>query len=177
MFAAIGRFTYAFRYTIIAVLFVSIAATGVWGFLGLGAKTKMNGLYDEASDSVAAAQVTPAADGVERIGNLAVLDLGVKQATIDNLAARGFDVHVLPQSVTIDEIRAIDPVAVFYSNGPGDPATADATVAEVRKILDADRAMAALTELLPGPSVPVSITVLAELPRTPSGKADRKEVE
>ena len=58
----------------------------------------------------------------ERIGNLAVLDLGVKQATIDNLAARGFDVHVLPQDVTIDDIRAIDPVAVFYSNGPGDPA-------------------------------------------------------
>ncbi|WP_208105398.1 AMP-binding protein [Streptomyces sp. GC420] len=41
---------------------------------------------------------------------------------------------------------------------------------------DAGRALAALTELLPGPSVPVSITVLPELPRTPSGKADRKAV-
>jgi carbamoyl-phosphate synthase small subunit len=60
-----------------------------------------------------------------------VLDLGVKQATID-LAARGFDVHVLPQSVTIDEIRAIDPVAVFYSNGPGDPAASGDHVALLR---------------------------------------------
>ncbi|AOR31527.1 amino acid adenylation protein [Streptomyces fodineus] len=41
---------------------------------------------------------------------------------------------------------------------------------------DVGRAMATLTELLPGPSVPVSITVLPELPRTPSSKADRKAV-
>ncbi|MEV4667375.1 glutamine-hydrolyzing carbamoyl-phosphate synthase small subunit [Microbacterium sp. LWO12-1.2] len=72
----------------------------------------------------------------ERVGNLAVLDLGVKQATIDNLAARGFDVHVLPQNVTIEEIRAIDPVAVFYSNGPGDPAASDGHVELLRAVLD-----------------------------------------
>jgi len=72
----------------------------------------------------------------ERVGNLAVLDLGVKQATIDNLAARGFDVHVLPQDVTIDEIRAVDPVAVFYSNGPGDPAASDDHVELLRAVLD-----------------------------------------
>ena len=56
------------------------------------------------------------------IGALAVLDLGVKNATLGHLAARGFDVHVLPESVTFDDVMAIDPVAVFYSNGPGDPA-------------------------------------------------------
>ncbi|MBT2494095.1 MULTISPECIES: glutamine-hydrolyzing carbamoyl-phosphate synthase small subunit [Microbacterium] len=72
----------------------------------------------------------------DRIGNLAVLDLGVKQATIDNLAARGFEVHVLPQDVTIDEIRAIDPVAVFYSNGPGDPAASGDHVELLRSVLD-----------------------------------------
>ncbi|WP_329263206.1 AMP-binding protein [Streptomyces sp. NBC_01478] len=41
---------------------------------------------------------------------------------------------------------------------------------------DADRALADLTALLPRQSVPISITVLPELPRTPSGKADRKAV-
>jgi carbamoyl-phosphate synthase small subunit len=94
----------------------------------------MAGLNLSAEVSVTAAEVTPAT--AERIGNLAVLDLGVKQATIDNLAARGFDVHVLPQSVTIDEIRAIDPVAVFYSNGPGDPAASDDHVELLRSVLD-----------------------------------------
>ncbi|MEX0158470.1 MULTISPECIES: glutamine-hydrolyzing carbamoyl-phosphate synthase small subunit [unclassified Microbacterium] len=84
--------------------------------------------------SVDVATVTTAMG--ERVGNLAVLDLGVKQATIDNLAARGFEVHVLPQNVTIDDIRSIDPVAVFYSNGPGDPAASGDHVELLRAVLD-----------------------------------------
>ncbi|MDJ1113742.1 glutamine-hydrolyzing carbamoyl-phosphate synthase small subunit [Microbacterium dauci] len=84
--------------------------------------------------SVDAAEITPAVG--ERIGNLAILDLGVKQATVNNLAARGFEVHVLPQSTTIADIEAIDPVAVFYSNGPGDPAASDRHVALLREVLD-----------------------------------------
>lgn len=95
---------------------------------------EMAGRNLSAEVSVAAAQVTPATG--ERIGALAVLDLGVKQATIENLAARGFDVHVLPQDVTIDDIRAIGPVAVFYSNGPGDPAASGDHVELLRAVLD-----------------------------------------
>ena len=97
---------------------------------------QMAGQNLSAEVSVTAAEVTRAPEGVERIGNLAVLDLGVKQATVDNLAARGFDVHVLPQSVTIEQIRAIEPVAVFYSNGPGDPAASDDHVQLLRAVLD-----------------------------------------
>ncbi len=94
----------------------------------------MAGRNLSAEVSVAAAQVTPAQG--ERIGPLAVLDLGVKQSTVDNLAARGFEVHVLPQNVTIEELRGIDPVAVFYSNGPGDPAASDDHVDLLRGVLD-----------------------------------------
>ncbi|WP_347345636.1 glutamine-hydrolyzing carbamoyl-phosphate synthase small subunit [Microbacterium sp.] len=96
----------------------------------------MAGRNLSAEVSVATVEVTPAAAGVERLGSLAVLDLGVKRATIDNLAARGFDVHVLPQSATIDDVRAIDPVAVFYSNGPGDPAASGDHVELLRAVLD-----------------------------------------
>ncbi|WP_341974760.1 glutamine-hydrolyzing carbamoyl-phosphate synthase small subunit [Microbacterium sp. LTA6] len=96
---------------------------------------QMAGRNLSAEVSVDVATITTALG--DRIGDLAVLDLGVKQATIDNLAARGFDVHVLPQNVTIDEIRAIDPVAVFYSNGPGDPAASDGHVDLLREVLDA----------------------------------------
>ncbi len=95
---------------------------------------EMAGRNLSADVSVSAAEVT-AARG-ERIGNLAVLDLGVKQATVDNLADRGFEVHVLPQDVTIEQVRAIDPVAVFYSNGPGDPAASDQHVELLRAVLD-----------------------------------------
>ncbi|WP_206476496.1 glutamine-hydrolyzing carbamoyl-phosphate synthase small subunit [Microbacterium sp. KRD172] len=95
---------------------------------------EMSGQNLSAQVSVDVAEVTTALG--ERIGNLAVLDLGVKQATIDNLAARGFEVHVLPQSSTIEDIRAVDPVAVFYSNGPGDPAASGEHVALLRNVLD-----------------------------------------
>ncbi len=96
---------------------------------------EMTGLNLSADVSVPVAEVTPAVG--ERIGNLAILDLGVKQATVNNLAARGFDVHVLPQSTTFADVRAVDPVAVFYSNGPGDPAASDRHVALLREVLDA----------------------------------------
>ena len=69
------------------------------------------------------------------IGRLAVLDLGVKTSTINHLVARGFEVHVLPQSISIDELLAIDPVAVFYSNGPGDPAASDGHVELLQEVL------------------------------------------
>jgi len=95
---------------------------------------EMSGQNLSADVSVPAAEVTPAVG--ERLGNLAILDLGVKQATVNNLAERGFEVHVLPQSTTIDDIRALDPVAVFYSNGPGDPAASDRHVALLREVLD-----------------------------------------
>ncbi|GAA1693479.1 glutamine-hydrolyzing carbamoyl-phosphate synthase small subunit [Microbacterium sediminicola] len=94
---------------------------------------QMAGQNLSASVSVAAVEVTPATG--ERLGTLAVLDLGVKQATVDNLAARGFDVHVLPQDTTIDALLALDPVAVFYSNGPGDPAASEAHVELLRAVL------------------------------------------
>ena len=96
---------------------------------------EMAGQNLSAEVSVTAPTVVPATG--ERLGNLAVLDLGVKQATLDNLAARGFDVHVLPQASTFADIQAIDPVAVFYSNGPGDPAASDSQVAVLRDVLDA----------------------------------------
>jgi len=71
----------------------------------------------------------------ERIGTLAVLDLGVKTSTLRYLAQRGFEVHVLPQSTTPEELRALAPDALFYSNGPGDPAASDAQVALLQESL------------------------------------------
>jgi carbamoyl-phosphate synthase small subunit len=73
----------------------------------------------------------------DRLGNLAVLDLGVKTSTLGYLAARGFEVHVLPQSVTLEELLAIEPVAAFYSNGPGDPGASDRHVELLQGVLRA----------------------------------------
>lgn len=71
----------------------------------------------------------------ERIGSIAVLDLGVKVSTLNFLAERGFDVIVLPQTVTAEQILALEPSALFYSNGPGDPAASDQHVEVLRTVL------------------------------------------
>ena len=71
----------------------------------------------------------------ETLGNLAVLDLGVKTSTLNYLAERGFDVHVLPQTTTLAEIMALKPVGAFYSNGPGDPGASDQHVELLQGIL------------------------------------------
>jgi carbamoyl-phosphate synthase small subunit len=81
------------------------------------------------------AYVVPAVG--ESLGTVAILDLGVKTSTVNYIAARGFDAHVLPQSVTAAEILAMKPVALFFSNGPGDPSASDRHVELLREVLRA----------------------------------------
>jgi len=73
----------------------------------------------------------------ELIGALAVLDLGIKESTIHQLTARGFEVHVLPQHCDFSDVMAVSPVAMFYSNGPGDPSASDAHIALLQEVLRA----------------------------------------
>jgi carbamoyl-phosphate synthase small subunit len=73
----------------------------------------------------------------ELIGKVAILDLGIKRSTIENMTARGLLVEVLPASATFGEIQATNPDAVFYSNGPGDPETATAQVETLKEVLKA----------------------------------------
>lgn len=95
---------------------------------------EMSGRNLSAEVSVESVRVVPAVG--QTIGSLAVVDLGIKESTVHHLAARGFDVHIFPESTTWSEIAAIEPVAVFYSNGPGDPSASDRHVEILRETLD-----------------------------------------
>lgn len=81
-----------------------------------------------------AARYTINAQG-ERIGSVAVLDLGVKGSTLTYLTERGFDVHVLPETIDADTLLELQPDALFYSNGPGDPEASDRHVDLLRSVL------------------------------------------
>jgi carbamoyl-phosphate synthase small subunit len=74
---------------------------------------------------------TPEAYVVAAVGEkrftVAALDLGIKGMTPALMANRGIEVHVLPSTATVDDVLATQPDGVFFSNGPGDPATADLT--------------------------------------------------
>ena len=94
---------------------------------------EMTGLNLSGTVSTTEAYSLPA-EG-ERVGSVAVLDLGVKTSTLKYLAERGFDVHVVPQSITAEEVLAMEPDALFFSNGPGDPGASDRHVDLLRTTL------------------------------------------
>jgi carbamoyl-phosphate synthase small subunit len=71
------------------------------------------------------------------VGKVAILDLGIKKSTIENMVERGLDVEVLPASSDIGAIMSTKPDAVFYSNGPGDPETAGSQVSTLQEVLRA----------------------------------------
>jgi carbamoyl-phosphate synthase small subunit len=74
------------------------------------------------------------AEGGHRF-TVAAVDLGIKRNVPRRLAARGVTTHVLPASSTMDDLLAVGPDAVFFSPGPGDPATADHAVALAAEVM------------------------------------------
>ena len=83
----------------------------------------MTGADLAAEVSTTEAYVIPAI-GAKRF-TVAAVDLGIKGMTPHRMAERGCEVHVLPATATYADIMAVRPDGVFFSNGPGDPATAD----------------------------------------------------
>jgi len=75
-------------------------------------------------------------EGKEPLKTVVALDLGIKAMTPQRLAERGMRVHVIPGNSSIEDILALSPDGVFFSNGPGDPSTATAEVALLREVLD-----------------------------------------
>jgi carbamoyl-phosphate synthase small subunit len=65
------------------------------------------------------------------------VDLGIKSMTPARMAERGLEVQVVPSTITFDEIVALHPDGVFFSNGPGDPEAAGQQVALLRSVLEA----------------------------------------
>ncbi|GAA4393476.1 MULTISPECIES: glutamine-hydrolyzing carbamoyl-phosphate synthase small subunit [Brevibacterium] len=74
------------------------------------------------------------AEGEKRF-TVVAYDLGIKSETPAQLAARGIEVHVVPATTPYERIAELGADGVFFSNGPGDPATADHQVAVLRRLL------------------------------------------
>ncbi|MFE4969870.1 glutamine-hydrolyzing carbamoyl-phosphate synthase small subunit [Streptomyces sp. NPDC056660] len=89
-------------------------------------------LYEEVATKEA--YVVPAVG--EKRFTVAAIDLGIKGMTPQRMAERGIEVHVLPATATVDDVYAVSPDGVFFSNGPGDPATADGPVALMTAVLE-----------------------------------------
>ncbi len=64
-----------------------------------------------------------------------VLDFGTKRNILRNLASVGIRCTVLPGDATLEDIRALSPDGVVFSNGPGDPAATFARIGETLKAI------------------------------------------
>ncbi|MFZ3496336.1 glutamine-hydrolyzing carbamoyl-phosphate synthase small subunit [Streptomyces sp. 5.8] len=97
------------------------------------AAPQMKGADLSAEVSTKETYVVPAIG--EKKFTVAAVDLGIKGMTPHRMAERGIEVHVLPATATAEDIYAVNPDGVFFSNGPGDPATADHAVSVMQGVL------------------------------------------
>ncbi len=88
-----------------------------------------------ASEVTADAAYVVPADG-ERRHTVAVLDLGLKANTPRMLAERSIESHVLPATASLEDVLAVEPDGLFFSNGPGDPAATTAQVELLQAALE-----------------------------------------
>lgn len=68
------------------------------------------------------------------IGKMVVYDFGVARSTLATLRRHGFECTVVPANTPAESVLALQPDAVFLSDGPGDAAVLTAPVAEIAKL-------------------------------------------
>ncbi len=64
---------------------------------------------------------------------LVVFDFGVKWSILRLLQTYGFEVLVVPATTTFEQVKQLNPKAVFLSNGPGDPEPLTDIIATTQK--------------------------------------------
>ncbi len=77
---------------------------------------------------------TVRADGAERF-HVVCYDFGVKRNSLRELSARGCRITVVPSATPAAEVLALNADGVFLSNGPGDPASMNKEVEEIRRLI------------------------------------------
>lgn len=66
---------------------------------------------------------------------IVVIDFGVKQTLLRELAERDCDVVVVPHHTTADQIRRLAPDGVLLSSGPGNPQDAPQAIQTIRELI------------------------------------------
>ncbi len=69
--------------------------------------------------------------------HVVLVDLGMKQSILDALLANGCEVTVVPFDTNYEQIKALKPDGLLFSNGPGDPTELLPYVSEWKKAAEA----------------------------------------
>ncbi|ACJ18122.1 glutamine-hydrolyzing carbamoyl-phosphate synthase small subunit [Coxiella burnetii] len=71
-----------------------------------------------------------------RAYQVVVYDFGLKQQILRLLVDQGCLVTIVPAETNVEEVIALKPDGVVFSNGPGDPAACDYAIATIRQFLE-----------------------------------------
>ena len=88
-----------------------------------------------ASEVTTKAPYCFAAEGAERF-HVVCYDFGVKRNSLRYLAQLGCRITVVPAATTASEVAALKPDGIFLSNGPGDPASMNKEVEQIRELVN-----------------------------------------
>lgn len=79
----------------------------------------------------------PRAERRSRALRLVAYDFGIKRNILRLLVEQGFQITVVPATTSAAEALALEPDAIFLSNGPGDPAAVEGVRENVRQLAEA----------------------------------------
>ena len=115
---------------------VSSVDTRSGGAAGAGAGSRREMVGADLSAEVTTAEAVHGRRRWASTGSRSPRSTSASSATSPRrLAARGVTTHVLPATSTLDDLLATGADAVFFSPGPGDPATADHAVELAREVM------------------------------------------
>ena len=71
-----------------------------------------------------------------KIFKIIAIDFGIKQSILNRFVSHGCEVLVLPYNSSLEDILSNKPDGVFFSNGPGDPASVSEGINLARLLID-----------------------------------------
>lgn len=81
--------------------------------------------------SVSTTEILNCGDSSKKIG---ILDLGVRNSTIDYLKEKGYSLTILPYNTKAEEIISLGLSGLYISNGPGNPEDLKEVSQEIKKL-------------------------------------------
>ena len=64
------------------------------------------------------------------------IDFGIKKSILNRLVSHGCEISVLPSSSSFEDVLALEPDGIFFSNGPGDPSSVSEGINLAKSLID-----------------------------------------
>ncbi len=68
--------------------------------------------------------------------NIIAVDFGIKQSILNRLVSHGCEIFVIPYTFSFEDIISKKPDGIFFSNGPGDPASVSEGINLAKLLID-----------------------------------------